>query len=41
VASVGSIEVWERPVTVEIREAGVTSVPVADHPHQFENGGEN
>jgi len=37
----GSIEVWERPVTVALREAGVTSVLVADHPHLFEIGGEN
>jgi arylsulfatase A-like enzyme len=37
----GSIEVWERPVTAALRDAGVASVLVADHPHLFEIGGEN
>jgi arylsulfatase A-like enzyme len=37
----GSIEVWERPITVALREAGVTTMLVADHPHLFEIGGEN
>lgn len=37
----GSIEVWEEPVTVPLRRAGVTSKLVTDHPHLFETGGEN
>ena len=37
----GSIEVWERPITVALREVGVTSMLIADHPHLFEIGGEN
>ena len=37
----GSIEVWEEPVTVGLRRAGVTTMLVSDHPHLFEVGGEN
>lgn len=37
----GSIEVWEEPVTVLLRRAGVTTMLVTDHPHLFEAGGEN
>jgi arylsulfatase A-like enzyme len=37
----GSIEVWERPLTDALREAGVTTCLVTDHPHLFEAGGEN
>lgn len=37
----GSIELWERPITAALREAGVTTALVTDHPHLFETGGEN
>jgi len=37
----GSIELWEEPITVALREAGVTTMLVSDHPHLFEAGGEN
>lgn len=37
----GSIELWERPVTHSLFEAGVTTMLVSDHPHLFETGGEN
>ena len=37
----GSIELWEDPITVELRRAGVTTMLVSDHPHLFEVGGEN
>ncbi|HZU71692.1 MAG TPA: sulfatase [Acidimicrobiales bacterium] len=37
----GSIEIWEEPITVPLRRAGVTTVLVTDHPHLFEVGGEN
>ena len=37
----GSIEVWERPITAYLREAGIASMLVSDHPHLFETGGEN
>ncbi len=37
----GSIEIWEDPITVELRRAGVTTMLVSDHPHLFEIGGEN
>jgi arylsulfatase A-like enzyme len=37
----GSIEIWEEPVTVPLRRAGVTTKLVSDHPHLFEVGGEN
>jgi len=37
----GSIEIWERPITAELRHAGVVTQLVTDHPHLFESGGEN
>ena len=37
----GSIELWERPITADLRAAGVTTMLVSDHPHLFETGGEN
>jgi arylsulfatase A-like enzyme len=37
----GSIEAWERPITADLRAAGVTTMLVTDHPHLFETGGEN
>ena len=37
----GSIELWEAPLTVSLRSAGVTTKLVTDHPHLFEVGGEN
>ena len=37
----GSIEIWEEPLTVPLRRAGVTTKLVTDHPHLFETGGEN
>jgi arylsulfatase A-like enzyme len=37
----GSIEVWERGLPAALRERGVTTMLVTDHPHLFETGGEN
>ena len=37
----GSIELWEEPLTVPLRRAGVTTQLISDHPHLFETGGEN
>ncbi len=37
----GSIEIWEEPITVALRRAGVVTKLVSDHPHLFEVGGEN
>jgi arylsulfatase A-like enzyme len=37
----GSIEIWERAITGYLREAGVTTMLISDHPHLFEAGGEN
>jgi len=37
----GSIELWEQPITVPLRAAGVTTFLASDHPHLFETGGEN
>jgi len=37
----GSIEIWEEPITVPLRRAGVITKLVTDHPHLFETGGEN
>src|SRR5689334_16280062 len=37
----GSIEIWEEPITVPLRAAGVVTKLVTDHPHLFEAGGEN
>ena len=37
----GSIELWEEAVTYDLRQAGVTTMLLSDHPHLFETGGEN
>lgn len=37
----GSIEAWERPVTGALRDEGVVTMLISDHPHLFETGGEN
>src|SRR5690349_8826526 len=37
----GSIEIWESAITVALRDAGVVTKLVTDHPHLFERGGEN
>ncbi|MEI7859062.1 MAG: sulfatase [Acidimicrobiales bacterium] len=37
----GSIEVWEDAITRSLRQCGVTTMLVSDHPHLFETGGEN
>jgi arylsulfatase A-like enzyme len=37
----GSVEVWEDALTYHLRQAGVTTMLVSDHPHLFEAGGEN
>ena len=37
----GSVEIWERTITSYLREAGVTTMLISDHPHLFETGGEN
>ena len=37
----GSIELWESAITVPLRDHGVTTMLVSDHPHLFETGGEN
>lgn len=37
----GSIELWEEPITAQLRHGGVTTMLVTDHPHLFETGGEN
>jgi len=37
----GSIEMWERPLTADLRRADVTTMLITDHPHLFERGGEN
>lgn len=37
----GSLELWDEPITVPLRRAGVTTMLVSDHPHLFETGGEN
>jgi len=37
----GSVEIWEDCITRALRNQGVTSVLVSDHPHLFETGGEN
>src|ERR1041385_7562004 len=29
----GSIELWEEPITAQLRRAGVTTMLVSDHPH--------
>ncbi len=37
----GSIELWEQPITADLRSQGVLTMLVMDHPHLFETGGEN
>ncbi len=37
----GSIELWETPITAQLRDAGIVTQLVTDHPHLFETGGEN
>ena len=37
----GSIEIWEEAITYHLRDAGVATMLVSDHPHLFEQGGEN
>lgn len=37
----GSIELWERPITHQLRKDGVMTQLFTDHPHLFETGGEN
>lgn len=37
----GSIELWERPITYELRRKQVPTMLFTDHPHLFETGGEN
>ncbi len=37
----GSIELWEEPITAELRRNGVSTMLISDHPHLFETGGEN
>ncbi len=37
----GSVEIWEHTITGYLREAGVTTMLISDHPHLFETGGEN
>jgi hypothetical protein len=32
----GSIEAWERPVTAALRDEGVITMLISDHPHLFE-----
>jgi hypothetical protein len=37
----GSVEIWEQAITYHVRQKGVTTMLVSDHPHLFEMGGEN
>ena len=37
----GSIELWERPITHELRRKKIPTHLFSDHPHLFETGGEN
>ena len=37
----GSVEIWEDAITYAMREAGVVTQLISDHPHLFETGGEN
>lgn len=37
----GSIELWEDPITWPMREKGMVTQLITDHPHLFEVGGEN
>jgi arylsulfatase A-like enzyme len=37
----GSVEIWEEAITYHLREKGIVTMLVSDHPHLFETGGEN
>ena len=37
----GSVEIWEDAITYALRETGVVTQLISDHPHLFEAGGEN
>ncbi len=37
----GSVEIWEHSLIAYLRQAGVTTMLLSDHPHLFETGGEN
>ncbi|HLI65302.1 MAG TPA: sulfatase, partial [Caulobacteraceae bacterium] len=37
----GSVEIWEDAITYALREKGVVTQLISDHPHLFETGGEN
>lgn len=37
----GSIELWERPITHQLRRKDIPTMLFSDHPHLFETGGEN
>lgn len=37
----GSIELWERPITYQLRRKNIPTMLFTDHPHLFETGGEN
>ena len=37
----GSIEVWEDSLVRHLRDVGVVTMLISDHPHLFETGGEN
>ena len=37
----GSVEIWEDAITCALREKGVVTQLISDHPHLFETGGEN
>jgi arylsulfatase A-like enzyme len=37
----GSVEIWEDAITCALRKKGVATQLISDHPHLFEEGGEN
>jgi arylsulfatase A-like enzyme len=37
----GSVEIWETAITCALRRKGVVTQLISDHPHLFEEGGEN
>lgn len=37
----GSVEIWEDAITYALRDKGVVTQLISDHPHLFETGGEN
>lgn len=37
----GSVEIWEDAITYALRRKGVATQLISDHPHLFEEGGEN